>query len=67
MENTIADQVLPEDFTEYTINFMPASRDVDHAVLYLTITVSCTSNIPLSTVAGFPTTTPTADCNASHS
>ncbi|MEH0715325.1 tandem-95 repeat protein [Vibrio owensii] len=66
VENTIADQVLPEDFAEYTINLNDAFSDVDNADSELTFTVSGNSNIQVSIVDGIATITPTADWNGSE-
>ncbi|MGI9917915.1 tandem-95 repeat protein, partial [Vibrio owensii] len=66
VENTIADQVLPEDFTEYTINLNDAFSDVDNADSELTFSVSGNSNIQVSIVNGIATITPTADWNGSE-
>ncbi|MFH0287258.1 tandem-95 repeat protein [Vibrio owensii] len=66
VENTIADQVLPEDFTAYTINLNDAFSDVDDADSELTFTVSGNSNIQVSIVDGIATITPTADWNGSE-
>ncbi|MET2850453.1 tandem-95 repeat protein [Vibrio owensii] len=66
VENTIADQVLPEDFTEYTINLNDAFSDVDDADSDLTFSVSGNSNIQVSIVDGIATITPTADWNGSE-
>ncbi|WP_045464224.1 tandem-95 repeat protein [Vibrio hyugaensis] len=66
VENTIADQVLPEDFTEYTINLNDAFSDVDNADSELTFAVSGNSNIQVSIVDGIATITPTADWNGSE-
>ncbi|MFV8433698.1 tandem-95 repeat protein, partial [Vibrio owensii] len=65
VENTIADQVLPEDFAEYTINLNDAFSDVDNADSELTFTVSGNNNIQVSIVDGIATITPTADWNGS--
>ncbi|WP_061027047.1 tandem-95 repeat protein [Vibrio jasicida] len=66
VENTIADQVLPEDFAEYTINLNDAFSDVDNADSELTFTVSGNNNIQVSIVDGIATITPTADWNGSE-
>ncbi|WP_146067542.1 tandem-95 repeat protein, partial [Vibrio jasicida] len=66
VENTIADQVLPEDFAEYTINLNDAFSDVDNSDSELTFTVSGNSNIQVSIVDGIATITPTADWNGSE-
>ncbi|WP_061008599.1 tandem-95 repeat protein [Vibrio sp. CUB2] len=66
VENTIADQVLPEDFAEYTINLNAAFSDVDDADSELTFAVSGNSNIQVSIVDGIATITPTADWNGSE-
>nr|WP_219812003.1 tandem-95 repeat protein [Vibrio jasicida] len=66
VENTIADQVLPEDFAEYTINLNEAFGDVDDADSELTFSVSGNSNIQVSIVDGIATITPTADWNGSE-
>ncbi|WP_260870000.1 tandem-95 repeat protein [Vibrio jasicida] len=66
VENTIADQVLPEDFSEYTINLNDAFSDVDDADSELTFSVSGNSNIQVSIVDGIATITPTADWNGSE-
>ncbi|NOJ20792.1 tandem-95 repeat protein, partial [Vibrio jasicida] len=66
VENTIADQVLPEDFAEYTINLNDAFNDVDDADSELTFSVSGNSNIQVSIVNGIATITPTADWNGSE-
>ncbi|WP_039989047.1 Ig-like domain-containing protein, partial [Vibrio owensii] len=66
VENTIADQVLPEDFTPYTINLNDAFSDVDNADSELTFSVSGNSNIQVSIVDGIATITPTADWNGSE-
>ncbi|MGI9947245.1 tandem-95 repeat protein [Vibrio hyugaensis] len=66
VENIIADQVLPEDFTEYTINLNDAFSDVDNADSELTFAVSGNSNIQVSIVDGIATITPTADWNGSE-
>ncbi|CAH1569136.1 VWFA domain-containing protein [Vibrio jasicida] len=66
VENTIADQVLPEDFAEYTINLNDAFSDVDDADSDLTFSVSGNSNIQVSIVDGIATITPTADWNGSE-
>ncbi|CAH1521365.1 VWFA domain-containing protein [Vibrio owensii] len=66
VENTIADQVLPEDFAEYTINLNDAFSDVDDADSELSFTVSGNSNIQVSIVDGIATITPTADWNGSE-
>ncbi|WP_459670138.1 tandem-95 repeat protein, partial [Vibrio owensii] len=66
VENTIADQVLPEDFAEYTINLNDAFSDVDDADSELTFTVSGNNNIQVSIVDGIATITPTADWNGSE-
>ncbi|AYO15175.1 tandem-95 repeat protein [Vibrio owensii] len=66
VENTIADQVLPEDFAEYTINLNDAFSDVDDADSELTFSVSGNSNIQVSIVNGIATITPTADWNGSE-
>ncbi|WP_156144503.1 tandem-95 repeat protein, partial [Vibrio hyugaensis] len=66
VENTIADQVLPEDFTEYTINLNDAFSDVDDADNELMFTVSGNSNIQVSIVDGIATITPTADWNGTE-
>ncbi|MGR5165528.1 Ig-like domain-containing protein, partial [Vibrio owensii] len=66
VENTIADQVLPEDFAEYTINLNDAFSDVDDAESELTFSVSGNSNIQVSIVDGIATITPTADWNGSE-
>ncbi|WP_104023885.1 tandem-95 repeat protein [Vibrio hyugaensis] len=66
VENTIADQVLPEDFAAYTINLNDAFSDVDDADSELTFTVSGNSNIQVSIVGGIATITPTADWNGSE-
>ncbi|WP_052470703.1 tandem-95 repeat protein, partial [Vibrio owensii] len=66
VENTIADQVLPEDFAEYTINLNDAFSDVDNADSELTFSVSGNSNIQVSIVDGIATITPTADWNGSE-
>ena len=65
VENTIADQVLPEDFAEYTINLNNAFSDVDNLDSELTFSVSGNSNIQVSIVDGIATITPTADWNGS--
>ncbi|MFH0271101.1 tandem-95 repeat protein [Vibrio jasicida] len=66
VENTIADQVLPEDFAEYTINLNDAFSDVDNADSELTFSVSGNSNIQVSIVNGIATITPTGDWNGSE-
>ncbi|MGR5436780.1 tandem-95 repeat protein, partial [Vibrio owensii] len=66
VENTIADQVLPEDFAEYTINLNNAFSDVDDAESELAFSVSGNSNIQVSIVDGIATITPTADWNGSE-
>ncbi|QLK47019.1 hypothetical protein DR996_18460 [Vibrio owensii] len=66
VENTIADQVLPEDFAEYTINLNDAFSDVDNLDSELTFSVSGNSNIQVSIVDGIATITPTADWNGSE-
>ncbi|CAH1594373.1 tandem-95 repeat protein [Vibrio owensii] len=66
VENTIADQVLPEDFTPYTIDLNDAFSDVDNADSELTFSVSGNSNIQVSIVDGIATITPTADWNGSE-
>ncbi|PMO38068.1 hypothetical protein BCT11_17960 [Vibrio sp. 10N.222.52.B12] len=66
VENTIADQVLPEDFAEYTIDLNDAFSDVDNADSELTFTVSGNNNIQVSIVDGIATITPTADWNGSE-
>ncbi|KIP69840.1 hypothetical protein SN11_17985 [Vibrio harveyi] len=66
VENTIADQVLPEDFAKYTINLNDAFSDVDDADSELTFSVSGNSNIQVSIVDGIATITPTADWNGSE-
>ncbi|HDM8242956.1 TPA: tandem-95 repeat protein, partial [Vibrio campbellii] len=66
VENTIADQVLSEDFTPYTIDLNDAFSDVDDADSELTFTVSGNSNIQVSIVDGIATITPTADWNGSE-
>ncbi|WP_171371943.1 Ig-like domain-containing protein, partial [Vibrio owensii] len=66
VENTIADQVLPEDFAEYTINLNDAFSDVDDVDSELTFAVSGNSNIQVSIVNGIATITPTADWNGSE-
>ena len=66
VENTIADQVLPEDFTPYTIDLNDAFSDVDDADSELTFSVSGNSNIQVSIVDGIATITPTADWNGSE-
>ncbi|WP_425669859.1 tandem-95 repeat protein [Vibrio owensii] len=66
VENTIADQVLPEDFAKYTINLNDAFSDVDNADSELTFSVSGNSNIQVSIVDGIATITPTADWNGSE-
>ncbi|MET2947465.1 tandem-95 repeat protein [Vibrio owensii] len=66
VENTIADQVLPEDFTPYTIDLNDAFSDVDNADSELTFSVSGNSNIQVSIVDAIATITPTADWNGSE-
>ncbi|MEF1326238.1 tandem-95 repeat protein, partial [Vibrio owensii] len=66
VENTIADQVLPEDFAQYTINLNEAFGDVDNTDNELTFSVSGNSNIQVSIVDGIATITPTADWNGSE-
>ncbi|MHA2710301.1 tandem-95 repeat protein, partial [Vibrio owensii] len=66
VENTLADQVLPEDFTPYTIDLNDAFSDVDNADSELTFTVSGNNNIQVSIVNGIATITPTADWNGSE-
>ncbi|WP_199459389.1 Ig-like domain-containing protein, partial [Vibrio owensii] len=66
VENTIADQVLPEDFAEYTINLNDAFSDVDNLDSELTFSVSGNGNIQVSIVDGIATITPTADWNGSE-
>ncbi|WP_156148304.1 tandem-95 repeat protein, partial [Vibrio jasicida] len=66
VESTIADQVLPEDFAEYTINLNDAFSDVDNLDSELTFSVSGNSNIQVSIVDGIATITPTADWNGSE-
>ncbi|MEF1249668.1 tandem-95 repeat protein, partial [Vibrio owensii] len=66
VENTIADQVLSEDFTPYTIDLNDAFSDVDDADSELTFSVSGNSNIQVSIVDGIATITPTADWNGSE-
>ncbi|WP_206779862.1 Calx-beta domain-containing protein [Vibrio owensii] len=66
VENTIADQVLPEDFTPFTIDLNDAFSDVDNVDSELTFSVSGNSNIQVSIVDGIATITPTADWNGSE-
>nr|WP_238929441.1 tandem-95 repeat protein [Vibrio parahaemolyticus] len=63
VENTIADQELPEDFATYTIDLNDAFKDSDSA---LNFSVSGNSNVLVSIENGIATITPTADWNGSE-
>ncbi|HCE1967165.1 TPA: tandem-95 repeat protein, partial [Vibrio parahaemolyticus] len=63
VENTIADQVLSEDFASYTIDLNDAFKDSDSA---LEFSVSGNSNVLVSIENGIATITPTADWNGSE-
>ncbi|HHF2856288.1 TPA: tandem-95 repeat protein [Vibrio diabolicus] len=60
VENTIADQVLAEDFATYTIDLNEVFKDSDSS---LEFSVSGNNNIQISIVNGVATITPTADWN----
>ncbi|HCE2832401.1 TPA: tandem-95 repeat protein [Vibrio parahaemolyticus] len=63
VENTIADQVLSEDFASYTIDLNDAFKDSDSA---LEFSVSGNSNVLVSIENGIATISPTADWNGSE-
>ncbi|MFW1257388.1 tandem-95 repeat protein, partial [Vibrio parahaemolyticus] len=63
VENAIADQVLAEDFTTYTIDLNDAFKDSDSA---LNFSVSGNSNVLVSIENGIATISPTADWNGSE-
>ncbi|MGI9840770.1 tandem-95 repeat protein, partial [Vibrio parahaemolyticus] len=60
VENTIADQVLSEDFDAYTIDLNEVFKDSDSS---LEFSVSGNNSIQISIVNGVATITPTADWN----
>ncbi|WP_158173908.1 tandem-95 repeat protein [Vibrio alginolyticus] len=66
VESNIADQILAEDFTPYSIDLNTAFSDVDNADGELTFSVSGNSNIQVAIVNGIATFTPTADWNGSE-
>ncbi|HCH0321828.1 TPA: tandem-95 repeat protein, partial [Vibrio parahaemolyticus] len=63
VENAIADQVLSEDFANYTIDLNDAFKDSDSA---LNFSVSGNSNVLVSIENGIATISPTADWNGSE-
>ncbi|EGQ8806624.1 tandem-95 repeat protein [Vibrio parahaemolyticus] len=63
VENTIADQVLSEDFASYTIDLNDAFKDSDSV---LEFSVSGNSNVLVSIENGIATISPTADWNGSE-
>ncbi|YCO05128.1 tandem-95 repeat protein [Vibrio sp. VNB-15] len=65
-ESNIAEQVLKEDFTEYTIDLNKAFSDIDTTDSELTFIVSGNSNIQVSIVNGIASITATADWNGSE-
>ncbi len=60
VENTIADQVLSEDFDAYTIDLNEVFKDTDSS---LEFSVSGNNSIQIALVNGVATITPTADWN----
>ncbi|MFH4742933.1 tandem-95 repeat protein [Vibrio diabolicus] len=60
VENTIADQVLAEDFDAYTIDLNEVFKDTDSS---LEFSASGNNSIQISIVNGVATITPTADWN----
>ncbi|MCG9637454.1 tandem-95 repeat protein [Vibrio parahaemolyticus] len=60
VENSIADQVLSEDFDAYTIDLNEVFKDSDSS---LEFSVSGNNSIQISIVSGVATITPTADWN----
>ncbi|GIU19549.1 MULTISPECIES: tandem-95 repeat protein [unclassified Shewanella] len=67
VESDIADQVLPEDFDEYTLNLNAAFSDVEDSDSELTYSVSGNSNIQIVIVDGIATITSTGDWHGSES
>ncbi|HHX8576234.1 TPA: tandem-95 repeat protein [Vibrio alginolyticus] len=63
VDNVISDQVLAEDFTNYTIDLNDAFKDSDSA---LNFSVSGNSNVLVSIENGIATISPTADWNGSE-
>ncbi|EHJ9994749.1 tandem-95 repeat protein [Vibrio parahaemolyticus] len=63
VENTIADQVLSEDFDAYTIDLNEVFKDSDSS---LEFSVSGNSNVLVSIENGIATISPTADWNGSE-
>ncbi|EOV9523179.1 tandem-95 repeat protein [Vibrio parahaemolyticus] len=66
VESSIADQILVEDFTPYTIDLNTAFSDVDNVDGELTFSVSGNSNVNVSIENGIATISPTADWNGSE-
>ncbi|MGS0692926.1 beta strand repeat-containing protein [Shewanella sp. 30m-9] len=65
VETNISDQLLPEDFDEYTLDLNAAFSDVEDS--QLTYTVSGNSNIQIVIVDGVATITSTGDWHGSES